>query len=377
MDGLATQGLSRTRSRASQGVRHDTTARGPSAEPVAVETPFDLLDLPLTPANGFFLRNNGLEPNGFAADPDTWTLAIDGHVANPRSFSVADLKREFEVTTVTAVLECAGNGRALLDPPVEGNQWRYGAVGCARFSGIRLGDLLDQARPSPRAVYTAHHSPDRTAAGKVAISRGLPLWKAAAPETLVAFAMNGAPLPFDHGGPLRIVAPGFPGSAWQKWIARIEVRDREHDGEKMTGTDYRFPVSALGPGDPSDPAAFRVIEDVPVKSVITHPVDGAVVRAGEPIDIRGWAWSGRESVDSVAITVDEGLTWQTATLEPGDGPWAWRRFRLPWVSPATGATTIMARATDAAGRSQPIDQAWNPRGYNNNGCHRVRVSTRR
>ena len=346
----------------------------PAAEPINVETPFDLLDLPLTPAQGFFVRNNGTCPEGIPLDPDAWTLTIDGHVSDRRSLSVADLKRDFEVASVTTVLECAGNGRALLDPPVEGNHWRYGAVGCARFTGVRLADLLRAMGLLPEAAYTAHHSPDRTAAGKVAISRGLPLWKAMAPETLVAFAMNGEPLSIDHGGPLRIVAPGFPGSAWQKWIARIEVRDREHDGEKMTGTDYRLPPSPLEPGDPVDPETFRVIDDIPVKSLITHPVDGASIRIGEPVEVRGWAWSGRDPVESVAISFDAGVTWQTATLEPGDGPWAWRRFHVRWTRPASGSTTILARATDAAGRSQPIGQAWNPRGYNNNGCHRVRIS---
>lgn len=339
--------------------------------PYNVETPPHLLDDPITPVERFFVRNNGDWP---AADPATWRLVVDGFVERPLSLSLDELRARFETVTVTAVLECAGNGRSFLAPEVEGVPWGYGAVGCARFTGVRMRDVLHAAGPRPEAVYTAHHSPDRTDTGKVALSRGLPLAKALAPETLIAFGMNGAPLPLAHGGPLRVVAPGFPGSAWQKWLARLELRDREHDGPKMTGLDYRLPTAPIRPGETPDPAIFAVIEDMPVKALVTHPAEGATARRDAPLEIRGFAWAGHTPVDRVHVSTDGGITWSAAAIEPAEGPFAWRRFRFTWTPDQPGPATVIARAVDAAGRVQPLDQTWNPRGYCNNGCQRVGVT---
>ncbi len=339
--------------------------------PYNAETPVHWLDEPITPVERFFVRNNGDCPD---ADPATWRLAVDGFVERTLSLSVDDLARDFETVTITSVLECAGNGRSTLDPDVEGVPWGLGAVGCARFTGVRMRDVLAAAGVKPQAVYTAHHSPDRTESGKPALSRGLPRWKALAPETLIAFAMNGAPLPLAHGGPLRVVAPGFPGSAWQKWLARLELRDREHDGAKMTGLDYRLPTVPVRPGATPDPATFAVIEDMPVKALVTHPAEGASLAIDAPCEIRGFAWSGHTPVERVHVSTDGGVTWAAASLEAGEGPFAWRRFRFPWIPDRPGLVTLLARAADAAGRVQPLDQSWNPRGYCNNGCQRVTVA---
>ena len=183
--------------------------------------------------------------------------------------------------------------------------------------------------------------------------------------------MNDEPLPYLHGGPLRIVAPGFPGSAWQKWLARIAVRDREHDGEKMTGTNYRLPREPVRPGDAIDPARFTVITDMPVNALITAPLAGFAASPGE-LAVRGVAWSGHISVASVAVSADGGASWREARLEAGADRFAWRRFTALVEASAFGPVTIMARATDAKGGAQPLDGApWNPRGYCNNAVHRV------
>lgn len=186
---------------------------------------------------------------------------------------------------------------------------------------------------------------------------------------LVCFAMNGEPLPHLHGGPLRIVAPGFPGSAWQKWLTRIEIRDREHDGAKMTGTDYRLPRRPYAPGEAADPAEFEVITEIPARATITEPLDGFAARAGEIMPVTGFAWSGRVPVASVALSGDGGATWREAVLEIGEGPHAWRRFRGEVV--IDGVAVIMARAVDSEGRAQPLEPPWNPRGYGNNAVQRV------
>lgn len=334
----------------------------------------ETLDSPVTPVEFFFIRNNGLTPT--IAAGEQWTLAIDGEVERPRSWTLAELKTSFEIVTVTAVLECAGNGRAGFNPETDGLQWTDGAVGCARWQGVRLGDVLKACELKSGAVYTGHYSPDVQAkdTSKPALSRGLPIAKAIAPETLLAFAMNDAPLTLLHGAPLRIVAPGFPGSAWQKWLSRIWVRDREHDGEKMTGTNYRLPRRPVVPGEKADPALFDVIVDMAVRSLITWPAAGAVLRASEGLEVRGFAWSGHVPVARVDVSADGGTSWQEAELEPAGERFAWRRFRSV-VTARPGAHVILARATDMEGHAQPLDTApWNPRGYCNNAAHRVAIT---
>ena len=336
------------------------------------ETPPRLLRAPLTPTSLFFVRNNGTLPSLPRGSGQDWRLDVTGLVERPLSLSLAELRARFPVVEVTAVLECAGNGRTGFSPPVPGLAWGHGAVGCARWTGIRLADLLAHAGLRAGAVYVAHESPDHAigAPGQPALSRGLPIAKALSPETLLAFGMNGAPLDPLHGFPLRIVAPGFPGSAWQKWLTRLVVRDREHDGAKMTGLDYRMPRQPVRPGETPDPAMFDVITDMPVKSLITEPA--ADFRTAGPILISGFAWSGAVPVARVDVSTDGGATWQRAVLEESDSPWAWRRFTAFALLSGRGEVELIARATDAEGRTQPMDPVWNPRGYLNNAVHRIR-----
>jgi DMSO/TMAO reductase YedYZ molybdopterin-dependent catalytic subunit len=337
------------------------------------ETPAHLLDDDITPVARLFARNTGAMPAFSEAQLKAWTLTIDGRVREPRQWTVDALKREFETVSEIAVLECAGNGRAFFKEWTGTVLWKHGAVGCVQWTGVRLRDLLKRCGLRPEAVYTGHHSPDRYLDDSgPAISRGLPIAKALAPETLVAFAINGEPLPALHGGPLRVVAPGYPGSAYQKWLTRIEVRDREHDGERMRDTHYRMPRRPMQPGEPIDPAQLDIITDMPVRSLITAPRDGFTAPAGHPLSIRGHAWSGHVPLASVEISVDGARTWRQAALGTLPGRFAWRRFDLA-VSPPPGGIEIVARARDINGRAQPVDSVpWNPRGYLNNLCHRVR-----
>lgn len=329
----------------------------------------------ITPIPCFFVRNNGWLPDPPAGRPDDWRLTIDGEVERPASWTLGALRREFETVTVTAVLECAGYGREGFDPPTDGVPWGRGPVGCARWTGVRLADVLAACGVKAGAVYTGHHSGDRhiDEPAKPAISRGIPIAKAMAYETILAFGMNGEPLPFLHGGPLRIVVPGYPGSAWQKWLSRLELREREHDGEKMTGLDYRLPRIPILPGTAIDERDFEVITDMPVNSLVTAPLQGFAVPAGAPFEVRGFAWSGHVPLLSVAVSADGGGRWVTAELTDETERFAWRRFRATLEAPETGPVTVLARATDAEGRAQPLDSApWNPKGYCNNGVHRVR-----
>ncbi|WP_376986392.1 sulfite oxidase [Bosea sp. R86505] len=335
------------------------------------EPGLDLLVDPITPVDTFFIRNNGTVPS--IADEVDWTLTIDGEVERPTRWTIAALRARFETVTLTAVLECAGNGRSQFSPATDGLPWRLGAVGCARWTGVRLADVLADAGVRETAVYTGQYAPDRLISdpSRPALSRGLPIAKALSPETLIAFAMNGEPLPRLHGGPLRIVAPGFPGSAWQKWLDRVELRACEHDGEKMGGTNYRLPTAPVAPGEPLDPSLFAVITDMPVKSLITTPLDGFSATCGERLTVAGFGWSGAIPLASVRVSGDGGVSWQDAELEDGEGPFAWRRFSADLVVAQSGAMSVLAQARDVQGHVQPLEIVWNPRGYCNNQVQRV------
>jgi DMSO/TMAO reductase YedYZ molybdopterin-dependent catalytic subunit len=349
---------------------HDLRRRLPDAA-LNLEPPVEALHAEITPVGVFFVRNNGTLPEPTEADEAVWILSIEGLVRQPLRLSITELRERFEPVELVSVLECAGNGRASISPTVDGLPWGLGAVGCASWTGIRLADLLTAVGVDDRAVYLGFEGADHAIGkpGVQALSRGLPIAKAMAPETLLAFAMNGAPLAREHGSPLRVVAPGFPGSAWQKWLTRILVLDHEHDGAKMTSLDYRMPRHPLSPGDPLKPAEFEVITDMPVKSLITEPA--ADFQATASLSVAGFAWSGHGSVAMVEVSADGGTSWQPAQLEEGQGPWAWRRFRAEGLTPPPGPVLLLARATDLQGRTQPLHPTWNPRGYLNNAVHRV------
>ena len=338
------------------------------------ETPAHLLDEDITPTDRLFVRNTGFMPGFSDAELAAWMLTIDGCVRAPRRFSLDALKRDFETVSQIAVMECAGNGRAFFKEQTSTVLWMHGATGCPRWTGVRLGDVLRACGVTAEAVYTGHHSPDLYLDDSgPALSRGLPIAKALAPETMLAFGLNGAPLPPIHGGPLRIIAPGYPGAASQKWLTRIELRDREHDGERMAGLHYRMPRVPMQPGDPIDESLFDVITDMPVRSVITSPRDGFTARLGDPLMLRGHAWSGHVPVVSVEVSTDGGTRWRKATLGPLPDRFAWRRVLLTLPAPQPGELEIIMRATDAQGHTQPLGSApWNPRGYLNNTCHRIR-----
>lgn len=345
--------------------------------PLVMETPPHLLDDEITPAKFFFVRNNGQIPDVANATDETWRLKLDGEVATPLDLSIAELKREFEPASLRLVIECAGNGRKFYRPSGAGNQWTFGGVGCAEWTGVRLKDLLARAGVKPSAVYTGHYGADAHlsgAPGRAALSRGMPIANALEPHTLVAWAMNGENIPVLNGHPLRLVAPGLPGSCSQKWLTRIWVRDRVHDGEKMQGQSYRLPAYPVPPGASVPDDDMAIIEDIPVKSLITFPQTGASAKLGRAIAVRGHAWSGAVEAAKVELSLDFGASWAPAALAPAPNRFAWRRFTAAVTPPQRGYYEIWARATDAAGKAQPpAPPGWNPQGYLNNQQHRVAV----
>jgi DMSO/TMAO reductase YedYZ molybdopterin-dependent catalytic subunit len=344
--------------------------------PLNAETPAHLLDDDVTPYSRLFVRSNGLIPQtALDKNAEGWTLKIDGVVDNELSLSVDDLKNDFESVTLALALECAGNGRAFFEPGASGNQWTVGAVGCPEWTGVRLRDVLEKAGVKPSAVYTGHYGNDVDISGdqdKVVISRGVPIEKAMEAETLIAWGMNGEDLPALHGFPLRLVIPGYPGSASQKFLTRIWVRDQVHDGEKMGGHSYRLPTYPVAPGTEVPEEDMEILTVMPVKSIVTAPATGSNVSVGQATEVRGHAWAGNGNVKAMHVSLDFGQSWQEATLEPPRNKFAWQRWRANVTPPEKGYYEVWARATDMNDVVQPpVTPGWNPRGYANNMIHRI------
>jgi DMSO/TMAO reductase YedYZ molybdopterin-dependent catalytic subunit len=340
--------------------------------PINAQTPAHLLDDPITPNDRHFVRNNGIVPSDTAAEG--WMLTVDGLVDQPMELSIDDLRERFEVVTMALTLECGGNGRAFFDPPASGNQWTYGAVACSEWTGVRLRDVLQAAGVQENVVYTGHYGTDAHLSGdpdKSPLSRGLPIDKALTDNVLIAFEMNGEPLHPLNGAPLRLVVPGWPGSCSQKWLTRIELLDQKHDGTKMAAPSYSVPSYPVAPGADVPLEDFETINAMPVKSLITHPQDGA--DTGASFEVRGHAWAGDRTVQRMEVSSDYGESWQQAELDDPVNDGAWQNWRTTVTVPQSGYYEIWARATDSEGVKQPFAIQWNPKGYLNNSFHMVAV----
>lgn len=344
--------------------------------PWNIEAKAHLLDEEVTSDENMFIRNNGIIPKNI--DADSWTLTIDGESASEEKvYTLEELKSKFQHYTYQLTLECGGNGRSEFDPPAKGNQWTVGAVSCAEWTGVRLKDVLQDVGIKSDAVYIGYHAADTHLSGdsaKEPISRGVPMEKALQDETLLAFQMNGKDIPLAHGYPLRLIAGGWPASASGKWVNRISIRDREHDGAKMTGTSYRVPCKPVAPGEKVKDEDMCIIESMPVKSLITYPKSGAIIESGDKLNIRGHAWAGELEVRQLEYSIDFGSTWIQANLEKPVNRLAWQHFSATIEFPEKGYYEIWAKAIDANGNSQPmVLPGWNPKGYLNNACHRIAI----
>jgi DMSO/TMAO reductase YedYZ molybdopterin-dependent catalytic subunit len=309
----------------------------------------------IAPTERFFMRSNGPVP---VVDPATWTLAISGAVDRPLTLRLADL-RAMPRRSFAAFLECAGNGRTRFDPVPEGTPWGNDAAGNALWEGVPLRDVLALAGLRDEAVDVVAQGADFPA-----MRRGLPRAVACDPDTLLVLKMNGEPLTVAHGGPVRLLVPGWAGIASTKWLVGLEALDHAFAGF-WNADNYVYWSE--------DGAALRPVTEMPVKSVIGTPLPGAVLAPGE-IDIAGYAWSGHGAVARVDVSVDGGATWRPAALA-GTGRRGWARFHFRWHA-APGSYRLMARATDERGLSQPREAAWNGKGYAQNGIHAVAATVR-
>jgi DMSO/TMAO reductase YedYZ molybdopterin-dependent catalytic subunit len=345
--------------------------------PINAETPAHLLDDRVTPATRLFVRNNGIPPQTVAR-ANEWSLEITGEsCVEPRSLTVADLKDKFEHHTLQLQIECGGNGRSEFYPPARGNQWTTGAIGCPEWTGVQLRDVLEHCGIKDGAVYVAYEGADTHLSGdpgKRPISRGVPLRKALENESMLVWAMNNQQLPLLHGHPLRMLCSGWPASVSGKWLTKIMIRDRVHDGEKMLGQSYRVPCKPVAPGAAVADEDMCIIESMPVKSLITFPKSGISHTIGEALDIRGHAWAGDLSVAKVFTSIDFGASWQETKLERPVNRHAWQHWSTSVQFAESGYYEVWAKAVDENGDSQPmVLPGWNPRGYLNNACHRIAV----
>jgi DMSO/TMAO reductase YedYZ molybdopterin-dependent catalytic subunit len=333
-----------------------------------LETPVEYFNTWLTPAEHFFVRNHMHEPS--TVDASTWRLSIGGEVEKPYTITLAELAR-FEVHSVVNTLECAGNGRAFHNPKVPGVQWQRGAVGTGRFSGPRLHALLQRAGVKANGRHVMFRGLDEIPGKVPPFIRSISIEKAADPDTLVATQLNGAPLPKHNGFPARAMVPGWIGAASCKWLTEIKVLDKEFEGNFMS-PGYRIPNQPLKPGEAVKPEATHPVTTLNVKSILTAPLEGSTAPS-RMLTIKGVAWAGEAEVTRVDVSTDGGTSWQAAELGKDHARYAWRLFQYKWKAPKAGDFTILARAADSQGRTQPATPVWNPSGYLNNAIDQVKI----
>jgi DMSO/TMAO reductase YedYZ molybdopterin-dependent catalytic subunit len=323
------------------------------------------LDPWLTPNRVFFVRSHLGVP---AVDLGPWRLRLTGMVDRPATLGLDDLNG-LERVTVPAVLQCAGNGRALFQPTIPGVPWEKGAVGHAEWTGVRLVELLERAGLQKGAAHVHLLGADPPPSPKTpAYIRSIPIARALAPDTLLATEMNGEPLPVLHGGPIRLVVPGWTGNHWIKWLRTLNVAPDEAPGPYQQ-TSYKMPKVPAPPGAVLKPTDLMSVETMNVKSLITAPESGSRLSPGRH-EVRGVAWTGLGYVTRVEVSVDR-QEWQDATLHGPERAGSWRQWRFAWDASVRGRHLIRVRATDSKGAVQPETTPWNRSGYLWNGFDQV------
>jgi DMSO/TMAO reductase YedYZ molybdopterin-dependent catalytic subunit len=345
--------------------------------PPNYETPVSAFDQVFTPNDSFFVRYHLI--NIPEVKSESWRLRVGGEAADrPFEVGLADLRNGFETVELAAVCLCSGNRRGLCDPHVPGVQWAYGAMGNARWKGVRLRELLAKAALRKDVVEIAFDGADSGVVPKTPdFVKSLPLWKALDENTLVAFEMNGEPLPQWNGFPVRLVVPGWTATYWMKHLVSIEALARPLDSFWMK-TAYRIPKGKFPLVDrfiSQETEVNTPITEIVVSSLITNLADGQAVRKGEPVEVRGVAWDGGYGIARVEVSSDDGRSWQEADLGEDHGRFSFRQWSHRFSPPSAVASfTVMARATNRIGATQTFELIPNPGGYNNNVVQKLRLT---
>jgi DMSO/TMAO reductase YedYZ molybdopterin-dependent catalytic subunit len=383
---LANAGLMTGRARAElpQGtmdsaVRDALTGKQPlikrSFRPPNYESPVEIFDDVLTPNDQFFVRWH--HSNIPVIDTSVWRLRVGGEAAE-RGFELTldQLKRDFEPVELIAVCQCAGSRRGLSEPHVPGVQWGYGAMGNARWKGVRLKDILARSGLKKEAVEIAFNGSDHAPLEATpAFAKSIPVWKALDENTLVAYDMNGAPLPHWNGFPARLVVPGWAATYWMKQIVSIRALPQPLAGFWMN-TAYRIPKGKYPIIDrftSQESETTTPITEILVSSLMTNISDGRRFAADQPLVVKGIAWDGGYGIRAVEVSVDDGRSWQSAELGLNQGRYSFRTWRFSCAPRAAGRVWIMARASNAQGTSQPSELIFNGAGYHNNVVQKIGI----
>lgn len=343
--------------------------------PPQLETPLEIFKQDITPNEYFFVRWH-LSQLVTRINIDTFRLRVSGAVAHPLELSMNDLKTKFAPDSTIALAICAGNSRSTFAPKVPGSQWKNGAVGTARWKGVRVRDILAMAGAKQGAVDVTFRGMDKGALpGVPDFIKSLGIDHAMDGEVLIAYEMNGEPIPMLNGYPLKLVVPGWYASYWVGALGGIEVLTSAYKGFWMEKA-YRI---AANPGLTEQPDSLAK-ETVPLTTIKLHsvfvsPAPGAAVAAGKPVAAEGLVFTDGTAISAVSFSADSGVTWQPAQLNPEISKYAWRRWKYSWTPPAAGTYQLCVRATDAKGNTQPLQQ-WNRSGYARGFIERITVTAR-
>jgi DMSO/TMAO reductase YedYZ molybdopterin-dependent catalytic subunit len=342
--------------------------------PPQLETPFAVFNEGvITPNDAFFVRYHlsGLPEE---IDPETYRLKVKGLVKTPLSLSLADLKA-MEAVEIVAVNQCSGNSRGFSNPRVGGGQLAHGAMGNAKWKGVRLKDVLDKAGLAEGAKQVICDGLDKPVIEKTPdFVKALELDHARDGEIILAYEMNGEELPMLNGYPLRLVVPGYFGTYWVKHVSELTLVADAYTGFYM-GTAYRIPNTPGGCIEPGTvPASTVPITKFKVRSFLTSHPEGAPLKANQAVTLRGIAFDSGAGITEVQISTDGGKSWMGATLGKSLGNYSFREWTLPWMPTKTGAAAILCRAFNRLGETQPMDALWNPNGYMRNVVETVNVN---
>jgi sulfite dehydrogenase len=345
-----------------------------TSRPPQLETPMKYFEHAITPNDAFYVRYHIYPPTEI--DASTWRLKIVGHVEQPLEVSLQDLQSKFTSARVVAVNQCSGNGRGYSSPRVFGGQWANGAMGNAEWTGVRLRDILSMAGVKPGAVDVSFNGLDQPVMPTVpdfvkslSISRIME-----DPDVLVAYQMNGKPLPMLNGFPARLIVPGWYATYWVKNLSEITVLDREFDGFWMRKA-YLIPDTPCGCIEPGTTPVHAVpINRMNVRSLIVSPQDHAHVRVGGAITLKGIAFDGGYGIGDVMVSTDRGASWRRAQLGRELSKYSFREWSFIWTPQRAGDYRLMVRATNRVGESQTREPLWNPAGYLRNVIEHVDVT---
>ncbi len=345
-----------------------------SDRPPLLESPRSVFTQSLTPNDEFFVRWH-MPDIPTHIDPDKYTIKIDGLVNKELDISLNSLKHDFEQVEVTAVLQCGGNSRSAFKPMAGGVQWGSGAMGCAKWKGVRLSDILHRAGLKKEAHWIGFNGSEKAAYYETPnFVRELEI-EELDDHVILAYEMNGEDLPYLNGYPLRLIIPGYYSDSWVKMLSHITVTD-EYKSLFFMDVAYRVPDNATESETPDKHfKPTKPITTMNVKSVIGYPINGAKIAHNSQLVVRGVAFDGGLGIREVKVSIDNGKTWENAILDTNAGRYAFKAFRFSFKPSVYGKVNIMAKAINSLGEEQPLakDVLWNHGGYKYNGIDIVTV----